>query len=59
MVSGSLLGVEMRDIRSVPVGFMTEMKMFPLDFEEFVKALGVREDVLAAVRKSWVDRNPS
>ncbi len=58
VVSGSLLGVEMRDIRSVPVGFMTEMKMFPLDFEEFVKALGVRENVLAAVRKSWVDRTP-
>ncbi len=58
VVSGSLLGVEMRDIRSVPVGFMTEMKMFPLDFEEFVKALGVREDVLAAVRKSWGDRTP-
>lgn len=58
VVSGSLLGVEMRDIRSVPVGFMTEMKMYPLDFEEFVKALGINEDVMAAVHESWVRRTP-
>lgn len=58
VLSGSLLGVEMRDIRSVPVGFMTEMKMYPLDFEEFVKALGVNEDVFAAVHESWTDSKP-
>lgn len=58
VVSGSLLGTEMRDIRSVPVGFMTEMKMFPLDFEEFVKALGLNDDVLTAVHESCLDSKP-
>ena len=35
ILSGSLLGVELEDIRSVPTGYLTEIRMFPLDFEEF------------------------
>ena len=42
ILSGSLLGIELKDIRSVPVGFMDEIKMYPLDFSEFVHALGNR-----------------
>ena len=34
-MSGSLLGVELEDVRSVPVGYQSEVVMFPLDFEEF------------------------
>lgn len=34
-MSGSLLGVELEDVRSVPVGYQSEVMMFPLDFEEF------------------------
>ena len=36
ILSGSLLGVELKDIRSVPVGYMGVKEMFPLDFEEFI-----------------------
>lgn len=39
VMSGSLLGVELKDIRSVPVGYMAEKEMFPLDFEEFAEAV--------------------
>ena len=39
-LSGSLLGVELKDIRSVPVGYMSEMQVYPMDFEEFLWALG-------------------
>ncbi|MBQ7177372.1 MAG: ATP-binding protein [Victivallales bacterium] len=46
ILSGSLLGVELRNIRSVPVGYMDEAEMFPLDFEEFLWANGVGDDVL-------------
>ena len=38
VMSGSLLGVELKDIRSVPVGYLTEKQMFPLDLEEFAEA---------------------
>lgn len=35
VLSGSLLGVELADIRSVPVGYLDTVEMYPLDFEEF------------------------
>ena len=58
ILSGSLLGVELKDIRSVPVGFMDEVKMFPLDFEEFVLALGGYTVLWEEARKSWECRKP-
>lgn len=58
VLSGSLLGVELKNVRSVPVGFMDEVKMYPLDFEEFVLANGEREELMAAARKSWEERRP-
>ena len=58
ILSGSLLGVELKNVRSVPVGFMDEVKMYPLDFEEFVLANGEREELIAAARKSWEERRP-
>ena len=48
VLSGSLLGVELKNVRSVPVGFMDEVKMYPLDFEEFVLANGEREELISA-----------
>lgn len=42
ILSGSLLGVELKDIRSVPVGYMTIYEMFPLDFLSFVKQIECR-----------------
>lgn len=41
ILSGSLLGVELNNIRSNPVGYVTTLPMFPLDFEEFCWANGV------------------
>jgi len=55
VLSGSLLGVELKDIRSVPVGYLREVRMFPLDFEEFVRALGVQDEVLDHVRRCCAD----
>ena len=50
ILSGSLLGVELKNIRSVPVGYMDEAQMFPLDFEEFVQANGIGDDVMGHLR---------
>lgn len=41
ILSGSLLGVELEDVRSLPVGYLDEFTMFPLDFEEFCWAMGL------------------
>lgn len=53
ILSGSLLGVELKDLRSEPVGYMGIMEMFPLDFEEFITNIGIKETVINALRKSW------
>lgn len=58
VLSGSLLGVELKNVRSVPVGFMDEAKMFPLDFEEFVEAVGEVPELLQAARNAWTRRLP-
>ena len=49
-LSGSLLGVELKDLRSVPVGYMTVHEVFPLDLEELFLAVGVSPKVLDAVK---------
>ena len=49
-LSGSLLGLELENIRSVPVGYMDEQQMYPLDFEEFIRNIGVTDEVIPSVR---------
>ncbi len=58
ILSGSLLGVELRDLRSVPVGYMGVKEMFPLDFEEFVIAMGLNRNVIDYLRETWENRAP-
>lgn len=58
IMSGSLLGVELNDLRSAPVGYMQIQEMYPLSFEEFVKALGVGQDILHVLKENFKDRKP-
>ena len=58
VMSGSLLGVELKDLRSVPVGYMGELEMYPLDLEEFALAIGVGEDVLTHLKECYEQRKP-
>ena len=58
MLSGSLLGVELKDLRSEPVGYMDVVELFPLDFEEFVMAIGLSAAVMDSIRDSWNKREP-
>ena len=41
ILTGSLLGVKLRGIDSLPVGYLTQLEMFPLDFKEFCWANGL------------------
>lgn len=56
VMSGSLLGVEQKDIRSVPVGYLTEKPMFPLDLEEFAEAVGMSKEVMNHVRVCYEEK---
>lgn len=53
ILSGSLLGVDLKDIRSVPVGYMDIVEMYPLDFEEFIRANGVMQRIIDSLKKSF------
>ena len=58
VMSGSLLGVELDDLRSVPVGYMAELEMYPLDLLEFFKAIGIGDDVAGHLRECFVQKRP-
>ena len=58
ILSGSLLGVELKDLRSEPVGYMDIAEMFPLDFEEFAKNTGVPEKIWETIKTAWDQRVP-
>ena len=53
ILSGSLLGVELKDIRSVPVGYMSVMEMYPLNFFEFCKANKVSQRIFDMLENCW------
>ena len=56
ILSGSLLGVELKDLRSEPVGYMGVKDMFPLDFEEFISCVGINDAVIGALHEAWRNR---
>ena len=58
ILSGSLLGVDLKDIRSMPVGYMDIVQMYPLDFEEFALANRVSPNVIDALREAFEEKRP-
>lgn len=58
IASGSLLGVTLKKTQSIPIGSIQRKHMFPLDFEEFLWANGVGEQLIQAMRESYENRLP-
>ncbi|MBQ8593099.1 MAG: ATP-binding protein [Bacteroidaceae bacterium] len=58
ILSGSLLGVELKDLRSEPVGYMGIKDMYPIDFEEFISYIGINENIISTLRQAWERRIP-
>ncbi|MCF0247868.1 MAG: ATP-binding protein [Synergistes sp.] len=59
--TGSLLGVKGygdREPRSVPVGYETVVDMSPLDFEEFLWANGISDEVISLLRGHLRNESP-
>ena len=53
VASGSLLGVTLSQTTSIPMGSIHKVRMFPLDFEEFLYANGMNEHVITAMRSKF------
>ena len=58
ILSGSLLGVELKDIRSVPVGYLTVLEMYPLNFFEFCRANKVSQRIFDMLESCWKEETP-
>ena len=58
IATGSLLGIRglNDDVTSVPVGYEEELKMFPLDFEEFLWAMGINEEIIEELKKCLIEK---
>ncbi len=55
IASGSLLGVALGQTNSIPIGSIQTLRMYPLDFEEWLHANGVGEDVIFKMKDSFIN----
>lgn len=53
IASGSLLGVTLSQTTSIPMGSIRKVRMFPLDFEEFLYANGMNELAISSMHKKF------
>lgn len=53
IASGSLLGVTLSQTTSIPMGSIRKVRMYPLDFEEFLYANGMNEIVISSLRNKF------
>jgi predicted AAA+ superfamily ATPase len=56
IASGSQLGVALSQTPSVPIGSISTGQMYPMDFEEFLIAMGCGRDVIDAARQQYEKR---
>ena len=58
--TGSLLGVRGygKEPKSIPVGFETVIDMYPLDFEEFLWANGITDQIIGLLKKNLEEQTP-
>ena len=57
-MSGSLLGVELKGIASAPVGYLSVIRMYPMDFEEFMIANNVSNVTLDMLKEKFETYTP-
>lgn len=56
IASGSLLGVTLSETTSIPMGSIRRVRMFPLDFEEFLYANQLNEFAISHLRRLFENR---
>jgi len=53
IASGSLLGVTLSETTSIPMGSIRKVRMFPLDFEEFLYANGMNKIAISSMKSKF------
>ena len=57
-MSGSLLGAALKGISSAPVGYLSIIRMYPMDFEEFMVANGISKTTLDMLKDKFETCQP-
>lgn len=58
IASGSLLGIDYKRASSYPVGYVDYLNMYGLDFEEYLWAMGINDDMIDLLRSCLENKNP-
>ena len=58
ILSGSLLGVEIVNLKSAPVGYLQTITMYPLDFEEFLQVFNVQDSLIQNLYSCFCEKKP-
>ena len=58
IASGSLLGINYKEVSSFPVGYTDQLEMHSLDFEEFCWANGLNADGFSIVKECFANKSP-
>ncbi len=53
--SGSLLGIKLKNINSIGIGYLSILNMYPMDFEEFALANGVSKKIIDYLFKCYLN----
>ena len=53
IASGSMLGINYKDVPSYPVGYVDHLEMYSLDFEEFLWANGISSSSVADIKEYY------
>ncbi len=56
VLSGSLLGVEITNLKSAPVGYLQTITMYPLDFEEFLQVFNISDEIKKVLKTSFMEK---
>ena len=58
ILSGSNLGVELKGIKSIPVGYVDMFQMFPMNLFEFVNAIGINDTTIKYLKDCFEKLEP-
>lgn len=58
IATGFLLGINYREISSIPVGYERQYEMHSLDFEEFLWALGIGQSAILSLKENFDNKIP-
>lgn len=58
ILSGSNLGVELKGIKSIPIGYIDMFKMYTMNYLEFVEAIGINQNTIDYLKECFDKLEP-